>query len=376
MAFIGVLALGCREVPNQNPATEATPQKGEISLSNPEALRFRDSCMAGLIDSLKTGYYPNRHSLLIFKDSQLVVEEYFSGRDENWGTDLGIVTYNDTLLHDMRSVSKSVVSACMGLALSQGLIKSVDQPVFDFFDDYQQYRNQGREALTLEHLLTMTSGLQWNEEVPYDNPENSEIQMINSGDAIGFVLSRPLIAQPGAKWQYNGGTTELLAEIIRRVSGKDIHDFAKEFLFAPLGITRSEWTVSPATHTPAAASGLRLSARDLLKFGLLYHRNGLWGMRQIVPKEWVRESLTAHIARPDGGGYGYQFWIFNISVQGESRAIPAAVGNGDQRIFFDKPNNMVVVTTAGNYNKWDIANNASAVLERIYGCFNTATQGQ
>ena len=283
----------------------------------------------------------------------------------------GIVHHNDTVLHDMRSVSKSVVSACIGIAVSQGKIKNVDQPVFDFFEDYAQYKNEGREKLTIKHLLTMTSGLKWNEEVPYDNPENSEIQMIISGDGIGFVLSRELETEPGTTWKYNGGTTELLAEIVKRVSGKNIHEFAKEYLFKPIGIITSQWTVSPSTNSPAAASGLRLTSIDMLKFGILYHHEGQWGGEQIVPKEWVGESLKSHINRPDGGGYGYQFWILNYTINGEQLTIPAAVGNGDQRIYFDKKNNLLTVTTAGNYNKWDIENNAGAILEKIYTSFNS-----
>ncbi len=187
-----------------------------------------------LVDSIKTGFYPNRHSLLIYKDDKLVLEKYFSGHDENWGTDIGVIQFNDTMLHDMRSVSKSVVSACIGIALSQGKINNIDQPIFDFFQDYTQYSNAGREKITIRHLLTMTSGIEWNEDVPYDSQENSEIQMSSSEDGIGFVLSRSFIAEPGTVWKYNGGTTELLAELIRRVSGKNIHEFAKEYLFKPI----------------------------------------------------------------------------------------------------------------------------------------------
>lgn len=367
--FLVVLIIGCSQGTEKDSNIQKETQSSDISISNPEAAGLDKAIITGLVDSIKTGFYPNRHSLLIYKDDKLVLEEYFSGQDENWGTGIGMVQFNDTILHDMRSVSKSIVSACIGLAISQGKIQSVDQPVFDFFEDYAQYNNQGREKLTLKHLLTMTSGLQWNEEVPYDNPENSEIQMINSGDGIGFVLSRELTSEPGIVWQYNGGTTELLAEIIKRVSGKNIHEFAKEYLFEPIGILKSEWTISPATNSPAAASGLRLTPKDMLKFGILYLHKGKWGTKQILSKEWVDESLTSHIARADGGGYGYQFWINNYTIQRKTLTIPVAVGNGDQRIFIDDQNNLLVVTTAGNYNIWDIENNANALLRNLYTSF-------
>ncbi|WP_228851807.1 serine hydrolase domain-containing protein [Aegicerativicinus sediminis] len=366
LASIILLLNGCRQ--ESKTITEIQPEaaKPEIATGTLDEVGIDTEIITGLLDSIREGFYPNRHSLLIYKDDKLVVEEYFKGADQNWGDDIGVVVFNDTVLHDMRSVSKSVVSACIGLAIAQGKIKGVDQPVFDFFEDYGQYKNEGREKLTLKHLLTMTSGLEWDETIPYTDPKNSEIQMINSGDGIGFVLSRNLTAEPGTEWKYNGGTTELLAEIIRRVSGKDIHEFAKEALFEPLDIHHTEWTISPATNTPAAASGLRLTPRDMLKFAILYHQKGKWGIDQLLPKEWVEESLSSHIDRPNSGGYGYQFWVLDINTPNGHLTVPAAFGNGDQRIYFENTNNLLVITTAGNYNRWDIEKNSFAMLERIY----------
>lgn len=365
-----LVTTSCRQTTDKKTTSQNLEQEYIIDTSSPESVGVQSQVLNELVDSIERGFYPNRHSLLFYKDDTLVLEEYFPGNDQNWGQDIGIVQHNDTVLHDMRSVSKSIVSACIGIAISQGKIKSIDQPIFDFFEDYEQYKNNGREMLTIKHLLTMTSGLKWNEDVPYDNPENSEIQMINSGDGIGFVLSRELTSEPGTVFQYNGGTTELLATIVKRASGKNIHEFAKEFLFSPIGISKSEWTISPSTNSPAAASGLRLTSRDMLKFGILYLNDGKWGAKQIVPKDWVNESLKSSIIRADGRGYGYQFWIFNYTIQGKPMAIPAAVGNGDQRIYFDKINNLLIVTTAGNYNMQGTEKNASAILKKIYTSFH------
>ena len=322
--------------------------------------------ITGLVDSIEAGIYPNRHSLLIFKDNKLVLERYFKGKDEIWGDDLGMRQHTDTSLHDMRSVSKSIVSACIGIAIAQGKIKSVDERIFDFFKEYHQFRNDGREQLTIRHLLTMTSGIKWNEQVPYNHPENSEILMSRSPDPLKFVLSQPLIDTPGKTWNYNGGTTEVLARIIEKTTGKNVYVFAKEFLFAPLGITKSYWTTIPGTTTPAAASGLRLTSRDALKFGVLYLRNGKWQNKQVIPAQFVKESLTSHVDRPGGGGYGFQFWIISEKNNGKTHSLPTAVGNGDQRIFIDSINNMVVVMTAGNYNQWTIKNNSGSIMRKIY----------
>jgi hypothetical protein len=199
--LVGIFLLvfitnGCRLTSDKKITNQKHNSDYGISISTLEDVGLNSQVITELIDSIKTGFYPNRHSLLIYKDDNLVLEEYFSGKDENWGNDIRMVRHNDTILHDMRSVSKSVVSACIGIAITQGKIKSMNQPIFDFFEDYKRYSNEGREKLTIRHLLTMTSGLKWNEEVPYDNPENSEIQMINSGDGIGFILSSELVTGP------------------------------------------------------------------------------------------------------------------------------------------------------------------------------------
>jgi CubicO group peptidase (beta-lactamase class C family) len=320
---------------------------------------------------ITSGYYPNIHSLLIYKADKLVYENYFKGKDEIWGTDLGVIEHKIDDLHDVRSISKSVVSACIGIAVAQGKIKNVDQRVFEFFPEYAAYDTGMIRQLTIKHLLTMTSGLKWNEEVPYDNPENSEIQMIRSPDPIAFVLSRPFTISPGKEWKYNGGTTQLLAAIIERTTGKKVDAFADEFLFRPLGITKFEWIKYSGSDNPAAASGLRLRSRDLLKFGILYHRKGKWNNKQIVPQAWIEESFTSWVSQSKrSGDYGFQFWIWNEMVQGRSIKLVAAVGNGDQRIFFDETNDLLVVVTAGNYNKWDITNNSSAILRKIYESFS------
>ena len=172
---------------------------------------------------------------------------------------------------------------------------------------------------------------------------------------------------PGKVWKYNGGTTQLLAAIIEKTTGKKIDQFANEYLFQPLGIKQFEWAKYPGTDLPAAASGLRLSSRSLLKFGLLYFNDGKSEDKQIVPQKWVEESFHPHVLRPDDGSYGYQFWLWQDTINNKPTPIVGCVGNGDQRIFFDKTNDLLIVTTAGNYNKWIIKKNAYALVkEYVY----------
>jgi CubicO group peptidase (beta-lactamase class C family) len=327
-----------------------------------------DSAIINKIDTaIRNGTYPNIHSLHIVRNNKLVYEKYWPGKDESWGNDLGIRIHERDSLHDIRSISKSIVSACVGIAIQQGKIKSIDQKVFDFFPEYKKLDTGLISSLTIKHLLTMSSGLVWNEEVPYDNPENSEIKMIRSSNPVEFVLSQPLEFPPGQVWKYNGGTTQLLAAIIEKTTGEKIDQFASEYLFQPLEIKKFEWAKYPGTGLPAAASGLRLSSRALLKFGLLYFNGGKWEDKQMVPEKWVEESFRPHVERPDGGSYGYQFWLWQDTINNKPTPIVGCVGNGDQRIFFDKTNDLLVVTTAGNFNKWTIKKNAYALVkEYVY----------
>jgi Beta-lactamase class C and other penicillin binding proteins len=355
------IVAGC----GQSAPSQKEPQS-EFMPALPAEVGMDASVINRIDTAVGNGTFPNIHSVLIAKDNKLVYEKYWTGPDEVWGVTAGVRSHAADSLHDIRSVTKSMVSACMGILMQQGKIKGSRQRVFDFFPEYAQQDTGLKSLLTIEHLLTMTSGLKWNEDVPYDNPENSEIRMVMSKNPVEYVLSQPMEMPPGKQWKYNGGTTQLLAAIIEKTTGQRIHEFAAKNLFQPLGITRYEWAIYLGTEEYAAASGLRLRSRDLLKFGLLYLNNGSWNGTQIIPEKWVQESVHPHI-RTHNGAYGYQFWLYNDTIQQQPANIIACVGNGDQRIFIDKARKLVIVVTAGNYNKWNIDNNASALArEYIY----------
>lgn len=363
--FLLLLGNAPAQTPN-NSSNKPMQLNDGIATATLSAAGLDASALNNLTVQIDTGYFPNVHSLLIYKDNKLVYERYFTGKDQLWGRDLGVRKHGINELHDVRSISKSIVSACTGIAVAQGKIKSVDQHLFDFFPEYKKYDTGRKSDLRITHLLTMTSGLQWNEDVPYDHPENSEIQMTLSADPIDYILSRPMVSPPGKEWNYNGGTTQLLATIIERTTGKKVDAFAQAYLFKPLGIDTFSWTRFPGTNNPAAASGLRLRSRDLLKFGMLYHNKGKWNGRQVIPRQWVEQSFSTAISLPrTKRGYGSQFWTRSDTIRNQPLQIVAAVGNGDQRIYFDETNNLLVVVTAGNYNAWDIQNDSYAIFRRI-----------
>ena len=306
--------------------------------------------------------YPNIHSMLILRHGKLIYENYFAGEDEVVGKGYaGYVNHTIDDLHDCRSVSKSFTSACIGIALKQGLIKSIDEPIFPYFKEYAKYFDAAKRKITIRHLLTMTSGLKWDENTPYLDPKNSEIQMDGSDDPVQFILSRKLTSVPGTTWNYSGGSATLLGEILRKATGERLDQFARKYLFAPLGIKKYTWEpMLKDKDMTAAAWGLRLRSRDLAKFGLLYMNDGKWGNTQVLDTDWVKQSLSAQVLRPSESpkivrGYGFQFWTDPFIQTRYKTNIPFANGNGGQVIVFWRSMDILLVFTGGNYNRNDRA---------------------
>jgi CubicO group peptidase (beta-lactamase class C family) len=295
----------------------------------------------------------NLHALLIEHDGRLVYEEYFSGSDERWGTPLGVVTFTRETKHDLRSVTKSVVSALVGIAHQDGAIRSLDAPLLDYFPELKELQVPERRAITIRHALMMASGLQWHEDVPYTDPTNDEIVMTGSADPVRYVLSRPIAAPPGTVWLYNGGTTQVLGTIVQRATMQRLDEYARKVLFTPLGITDVEW-LGNLSGVPSAASGLRLRPRDLAKFGSLYAHDGKWNGRQIIPADWVKESTRRRLPLPGQlmRGYAYQWWHACYGTPAGFVEVPTAVGNGMQRIFLLRDRRTVVTALAGLYNEF------------------------
>jgi CubicO group peptidase (beta-lactamase class C family) len=302
--------------------------------------------------------YPNIHSMLILRHGKLIYENYFAGEDVDDATPVGYVNHSIDDLHDCRSISKSFTSACIGIAIKQGFIKSIDEPIFPYFREYAKYFDSAKTKITIRNLLTMTSGLQFGE-TDYSDAKNSYFHMRASDDPIKYVLSCKLTSAPGTAWNYSSGNTQLLGEIIWKATGERLDKYAGRNLFAPLGISKYDWRHMPNNNNlPAAAWGLRLRSRDLAKFGLLYMNNGKWGDTQILDSAWVKQSLSAQVPRPSESpnvlrGYGFQFWT-DLLIQHQYKTdIPWATGYGGQLIFFWRSMDILVVFTGWNDNPKD-----------------------
>jgi CubicO group peptidase (beta-lactamase class C family) len=315
----------------------------------PESVGFEPRQLCAIGNAVRHGRLRNLHGVVVARRGRLVFEQYFSGRDERWGAPLGEVTFGPDTLHDVRSVTKSIVSLLYGIAQAQGQVGSVDRPLLDAFPELADLRAEpARMRILVKHALTMTMGTEWNENLPYSDPRNGERQMDAAADRYRFVLDRPLVAAPGERWTYNGGATAVIAQLVSRGTGRPLREFAQERLFAPLGITDVDW-VTDRTGEPHAASGLRLRPRDLAKIGQLVLQWGRWGEREVIPGRWLQEATTAQ-AQPDRFlRYGYQWWLGG-SPFGEARTPwVAGAGLGGQRLFIVPGVEVVVVVTAGNY---------------------------
>ena len=197
-------------------------------------------------------------------------------------------------------MSKSIVSLLYGIALERGEVPKVNTPLLDLFPDYADLGGDpDRRQRTIEHALTMTLGMDWDEARPYTDPENSEIAMEMAPDRYRYILERPLVAEPGTRWIYSGGATALIGEILQRGTGQTLADYASAHLFASLGILRFEWNAG-RDGTLSPASGLRLTAPDLLKIGRLILNNGVWNDHRVVPEAWLTASLRPVIATGEG----------------------------------------------------------------------------
>lgn len=302
-----------------------------------------------LDDAVRRNELVNLHAVVVVRDGKLVLERYYEGSDERRGRPLGTVKFGPEVKHDLRSVTKSIVGLLYGMALADGKVADLDQPLVYQFPAYGDLAaDPKRRRMSVFHALTMTLGTEWNESLPYTDPRNSETAMDRATDRYRYVLDRPFVAQPGSRWNYNGGATALLARLISQGTGRPLLAYAREKLFEPLGITDVEW-VTDSSGEPIAASGLRMRPRDLAKIGQLLIDRGTWGDSQLVPAEWLVHSFTPRIRAREDVEYGYHWWLRKSKANGQLWI--GALGNGGQRLFVIPNTGLVVVITAGNYNK-------------------------
>lgn len=314
------------------------------------------------------------HSILVVKDGVLVFEAYFDGSDFNM-FDENITTscvlcmeekhFTEDELHYTASVTKSVTSMLVGIAMDHRYISGTDAPMFSFFPDYEHLRTPEKDRITIHHMLSMTSGLPFDEtSYPIANPRNDAHQLFVTDDPVAFTLSQDLFAAPGTAYEYNSGTTVLLGEIIRRVTGQAVRAFAEEHLFGPLGITSYRWAdCFGAPDVNFASGGLYLRPRDMAKIGQLMLQDGVWNGSRVLSSDWVQRSVEVAIPLYDGSTYGYGYQ-WRLRRPGGVAGFYAA-GWGSQYIAVFPELNIVFVQTGGRYAGQRIPISNDMIIEQV-----------
>lgn len=345
------------------PLPEETPQD-EYAVDNLPGLvnppyELDEEILKDLVKLIERCVFGKIHSLLIIHNDSLVLEEYFRG-------------WSRHMRHYCFSTTKSVTSALIGIAIDQGKIDGVNGKLLGFFPEYDDIMNidERKESITLENLLTMSSGFAWDEiSTPYLdifgklNPQNDANKMIQSSDWIKYMLDLPMSDDPGVKFVYSTGGTMLLSGIIKNKTGQSAEEFAEENLFAVLGITSWEWETGPngISDTGGGRGGLYLHPVNMALFGYLYLKEGWLNGERVISESWVEESTAKHtvVKNPysgtDWSDYGYQWWrCTDDSVEGylKTNDMFYAFGYGGQFIFVIPHLNMVVVITAENFARF------------------------
>jgi len=323
-----------------------------------------DSLKIGrMLEQIEQGQFNEIHSMLVYKNDMLVLEEYFMGHQYQWDAPHyygEYVQWKADMLHPMMSCSKSLTSACIGIAVDEGFIHSVDDPIFAYLPGYEQYNTGGKEAITVEHLLTMTSGLAWNEWGAAHGTAANDIDrlyFVCSSDPIKCVLERDLVHPPGEVFTYNGGGIVILGEILKNASGMDIAAFFAKYIEAPLGIDSVSWFRFD-NGTYAIEGSISMKPRDMLKLGITYLDSGRYQGTRVLSPGWVEKSQVDYannsnirIPIEDSGknGYGYTWWTSRLRHKGKDITMYRANGWGGQTIMVFPELDMVVVFTGGNY---------------------------
>ena len=303
--------------------------------------------VADAVQGILDGRYRQVHGLLVVRHKRLVVEEYFAGNDRQGA----YVRYERDTIHDLASVTKSITSIMTGQAIAQGLMADEQVRALSYLPEYAHLVTPEKESITIGHLLTMTSGWQWSESTEWV-AANDMYQFNVQPDPLAYLIGKPMAAEPGTSWVYNGGAVTLLGKVIERASGVNLETFSERHLFAPLGISQFWWPYM-RPDLIAAHGDLRLRPRDMAKIGQTMLDEGVWGETRVLPAEWVRRSRALAVPFTGGqghDGYGYLWWLRTYwGAAGGPTSAYSAEGWGGQRIIVLPTLDAVIVFTGGNY---------------------------
>ena len=262
--------------------------------------------------------------MVIVRNENIVDEYYKEGYDQN-------------SIFDLHSVSKSITSALMGIAIDQDYIESVNVPISNYFPQILETGSEYQRQITIWHLLTHTSGINASDTYNWDAWRNSD-------NWVDYVLDRDVTSRPGTVFNYFTGNSHLLAAIIEQATGQSLYEFAKENLFDPLGMDSANVSTDPQ-GIGDGGNGFTMNVYDMAKFGLLYLNNGAWDGEQIISEQWINDSTTVQFTRSSGSAnYGYQWWVRTFGNNNYDAYF--AQGHFGQYIFVVPDLELIVVFTS------------------------------
>jgi CubicO group peptidase (beta-lactamase class C family) len=327
LVLLSVLLVACSAQPASIAQVDAGtspywPTQGWRA-STPEEQGVDSKLLGEMLDELIESRF-NIDSISVIRNGYMIL-------------DVSVYPYKSSNKHVIHSCTKSIVSALIGIALEQGYLKSVDQPLLEIFSGREIDNFDSRkESITLEDVLTMSSGLRCRDSYLYQ--WNGIEEMLASDDWVQYVLDLPMEDQPGSRFEYCNGGSFLLSAIIQETTGETALTYAEKNLFDPLGISDVDWPSNP-DGISIGWGNLRMLPQDMAKIGYLYLNDGKWEDEQIVPSEWVSESTKKHIDATLQDGYGYQWWV-------DSPDVYMALGYAGQFIFVAPEINLVAVFTS------------------------------
>jgi len=353
---------GCNVLTSQSTSQAQAPELIDDGWQTtaPVSAGFDPSALAALDREIRHGEWGNVHALLIDRGGKLVYERYYSGPDWSYGKSHGTVRFGRKSLHDIRSNGKTIVALALGAAQLEGRLLDLDEKLPNLLPDRRDLLEAEKASITLRHLLSMTSGLEWDEwSSPYGSPKNSLEPYLSAGDPNGWALSRPLEHEPGTNYTYSHASTQLLVEVIEAATALPFESFLTDRLLEPLEIYDVGWAADEIGGLPDMAGAMRLNARDMAKFGRLVADRGKWNGKQLIAAGFIDEmtqtqSTLRHIPGTppeivEGVDYSFQMWLFTYSSPDGPITVPAFSGNGEQRVSWIVEHDLVVTQYAGNY---------------------------
>lgn len=370
---------------NESGAESTSPWPGESWAAASPALRANNEALVEEIDALLgSGSYGNVDRFVLIHEGRLLADlsyrhdydavnkgrpasdDPYSYFNPDWHP-----FYKGSPLHSIQSITKSVVAAAIGIAIERREMPSLDTRVVEYLSDFEIKNDDAlKRSITIEDLLTMRVGMDWNESsTSYNDPDNISTRMERVDDWDQFVLDQPMLQQPGTAFTYNSGASQLLSRILEEATGMRVEEYAEKYLFEPLGISEYFWKKTPGGRTDTVA-GLYLRAEDLARIGYLYLRDGVWNGTRLMVAGWSNKSMQSPtrglwtMSAPWQMGYGHQWWNYCGSENAPCE-IMAGIGWGGQLLLVYPRRDLVAVFNSWNIYDEDLQSMAVLYLETI-----------